>query len=251
MPVISAYTKLSDGVQVDWENLRVTGRLGKRNIQILDNVTGSTKPGELMAIMGSSGAGKSTLMNVLTRRNVKGLKISGRVSVNGMEVKEDISKLSAYIQQNDVFVGALTVREHLLFHARLKLSKQTASRQTERIEEVVKIMGLQRCYNTTIGLPGVDKTISGGEMKRLSIATEILIDPPIIFADEPTSGLDSYLAMAVVNTLKDLSRNGTTVLCTIHQPSSEIFDVFDSLQLLSLVSFACLHDILFSKIDDF
>ena len=73
-------------------------------------------------------------------------------------------------------------------------------------------------------------------MKRLSIATEILVDPAIIFADEPTSGLDSYLAMAVVNTLKDLARNGTTVLCTIHQPSSEIFDVFDSLQLLSLVS---------------
>ena len=87
-------------------------------------------------------------------------------------------------------------------------------------------MGLQKCALTVIGTPGLSKTISGGEMKRLSIASEILVDPPIIFADEPTSGLDSYLASAVCQTLKDLARNGTTVLCTIHQPSSEIFDIF-------------------------
>ena len=82
---------------------------------------------------------------------------------------------------------------------------------------------------------GLSKTISGGEMKRLSFASEILTDPPIIFADEPTSGLDSYLAMAVVNTLRDLAANGSTILCTIHQPSSEIFMNFDSLCLLSMV----------------
>ena len=226
----------SSGLQIDWENLSVTGTCGKVSKPILTNVTGSAQPGELMAIMGSSGAGKSTLMNVLTRRNIKGLKIKGRVSVNGMEVKEDISRISAYIQQNDVFVGALTVQEHLLFHAKLKLSKETSARQRDRIEEVIKVMGLRKCINTIIGTPGINKTISGGEMKRLSIATEILLNPLIIFADEPTSGLDSYLAMAVVNSLKELAKNGTTVLCTIHQPSSEIFDVFDSLQLLSLVS---------------
>ena len=84
-------------------------------------------------------------------------------------------------------------------------------------------------------LSGLSKTISGGEMKRLSFASEILTDPPIIFADEPTSGLDSYLAMAVVNTLRDLAANGSTILCTIHQPSSEIFMNFDSLCLLSMV----------------
>lgn len=127
------------------------------------------------------------------------------------------------------------MEEHLLFHARLKLSKETAARRTDRIEEVVKIMGLQTCFKTLIGDPGLTKTISGGEMKRLSIATELLVDPPIIFADEPTSGLDSYLALAVVKTLKELSRSGTTILCTIHQPNSEIFDIFDSFQLLSLV----------------
>ena len=123
-----------------------------------------------------------------------------------------------------------------MIHSKIKLSKRTASRQSERIQEVIKFMGLQNCYETVIGTPGLTKTISGGEMKRLSIATEILIDPPVIFADEPTSGLDAYLAMSVVKTLKQLARSGATVLCTIHQPSSEIFDIFDSLQLLSLVS---------------
>ena len=98
-------------------------------------------------------------------------------------------------------------------------------------------MGLQKCALTVIGTPGLSKTISGGEMKRLSIASEILVDPPIIFADEPTSGLDSYLASAVCQTLKDLARNGTTVLCTIHQPSSEIFDIFGkiSVKILNLI----------------
>ena len=93
---------------------------------------------------GSSGAGKSTLMNVLTKRNIKGLTISGRVQVNGVQINENISKISAYIQQNDVFVGALTVLEHLQFHARLKLSRESEVRKKERIAEVVSIMGLQK-----------------------------------------------------------------------------------------------------------
>jgi len=223
-----------DSVQIDWSNLTVTGKNGDQPVTILHDITGTTKPGELMAIMGSSGAGKSTLMNVLTKRNIKGLTISGRVQVNGVQINENISKISAYIQQNDVFVGALTVLEHLQFHARLKLSRESEVRKKERIAEVVSIMGLQKCIKTEIGVPGLTKTISGGEMKRLSIATEILVDPPIIFADEPTSGLDSYLAMSVVKTLKKLAKSGTTVLCTIHQPNSEIFEEFDSLQLLSM-----------------
>ena len=113
--------------------------------------------------------------------------------MNGVDVKEDISKLSAYVQQNDVFVGALTVEEHLFLQAKLRLSKETKQRQEDRVQEVVRLMGLQKCYKTLIGTPGISKTISGGEMKRLAFASAILTDPPIIFADEPTSGLDSYL----------------------------------------------------------
>ena len=123
------------------------------------------------------------------------MRIQGKITVNGVDVKEDISKLSAYVQQNDVFVGALTVEEHLFLQAKLRLSTETKQRQEDRVQEVVRLMGLQKCYKTFIGTPGISKTISGGEMKRLAFASAILTDPPIIFADEPTSGLDSYLAL--------------------------------------------------------
>ena len=93
--------------------------------------------------------------------------MSGSIRVNGVEIKENISKISAYIQQRDDFVGALTVFEHLEFHSRLKLSKKSESERKRKIEEVVDLMGLQKCLQTEIGVPGLTKTISGGEMKRL------------------------------------------------------------------------------------
>merc|ERR1719259_445489 len=96
-------------VELRWDNVTVTAGKGETEKQILKNVSGRVRQGSVMAIMGSSGAGKSTLMNILTRRNIQGLKIDGKITVNGVDVKEDISKLSGYIQQNDVFVGALTV----------------------------------------------------------------------------------------------------------------------------------------------
>lgn len=201
---------------------------------ILSGCTGSAKSGEIMAVMGSSGAGKSTFMNALTHRNVETLTIKGSINVAGAALKDDISKISAYIQQDDHFVGALSVREHLDFHADLRLSKESAQTRKETVDRILKIIGLDEIQNTIIGVPGLNKTISGGEMKRLSIAAEILTDPPIIFADEPTSGLDSHLALTVVKALKALAANGTTVLCTIHQPSSEIFNEFDSLLLLTM-----------------
>ena len=176
----------------------------------------------------------AALLGVTNELRFLGLKIDGKITVNGVEVKEDISKISAYIQQNDVFVGALTVEEHLSFQSKLRMSKETKQRQADRVQEVVRLMGLNKCYKTLIGTPGISKTISGGEMKRLAFASEILTDPPIIFADEPTSGLDSYLATAVVQTLKDLAANGSTILCTIHQPSYDLFQTFDSLTLLSM-----------------
>ena len=128
----------SSGVQLDWKDLTVTGTQNKQAKTILHNVSGSAKPGTLMAIMGSSGAGKSTLMNTLTRRNINGLTITGKVEVSGASLGEDISHISAYIQQNDVFIGALTVEEHLRFHARLKLSKKSKSFQEEKIKEVIR-----------------------------------------------------------------------------------------------------------------
>ena len=222
------------GVQVDWKNISVTANGGAK--QILNDISGSARPGELLAIMGSSGAGKTTFMNVLTQRNLQGLTVTGKVSVNGVRVTPDnIYKMSGYIQQNDVFMAAMTVNEHLMFHARIRLPKHSSEGQQNRVKEVAKIMGLERCLATEIGTPEVTKTLSGGELKRLSVATEILNNPPLIFADEPTSGLDSYLALTVMNSLKDLAASGTTILCTIHQPNSDIFASFGNLMLLAMV----------------
>ena len=222
------------GVQVDWKNISVTANAD--STRILNNLSGCARPGELLAIMGSSGAGKTTFMNVLTQRNLQGLAISGEISVNGVQVTPDnIYKLSGYIQQDDVFIAAMTVKEHLMFHARMRLSTMSSKAKKIRVNEVAKIMGLERCLATKIGTPGLTKTLSGGELKRVSIATEILNNPPVLFADEPTSGLDSYIALTVMNNLKQLAASGTTILCTIHQPNSDIFETFGNLMLLSMV----------------
>ncbi|XP_032239520.1 protein white isoform X2 [Nematostella vectensis] len=197
-------------------------------------VSGKVKPGTLVAIMGASGAGKSTLMNVLAHRNIANMKVCGTVKVNGRAVGLDINTISAYVQQEDLFIGKLTVREHLIFNALLRMEKHFTKRQRlERVEQILDELGLRRCADTLIGVPGRIRGISGGEKKRLSFASEVLTDPAILFADEPTSGLDSFMAQSVVATLQNLAAQGRTVVCTIHQPSSEVYAMFDSILLLA------------------
>ena len=171
-----------NGVQEDGNNICFTANAD--STKILKNITACARPGELLAIMGSSGAGKTTFMNVLTQRNLQGLSISGEISVNSVQVTSDnIYKLSGYIQQDDVFIPALTVKEHLMFHARMCLSTHSSKARQIRVNEVARRMELESCLATKIGTPGVTKTLSGGGLKRVSIATEILNNPPVLFAD--------------------------------------------------------------------
>jgi ABC-type multidrug transport system ATPase subunit len=156
--------------------------------------------------MGSSGAGKSTLMNVLAKRNLKRVKIDGKIAFNGSEYEDDVSMhCTGYIQQEDYFLSSLTVREHLRYHAKLIHGFGHANLEY-LIEDKIQLKGLQNCADDIIGDPHSAKRISGGERKRLAIATEILSDPMIIFADEPTSGLDSFMATTVVNVLDRLAK---------------------------------------------
>ncbi|KAJ8314371.1 hypothetical protein KUTeg_008932, partial [Tegillarca granosa] len=216
------------------ETCKRTPAEGQETKHILRSVTGLVKPGTLLAIIGASGAGKSTLMNVLTYRNKGQLVIQGDVRINGIEVGHGIHNVSAYVQQDDLFVGTLTVREHLTFRALLRMDNRLTRRQRlVRVEEVLKELGLVKCADTMIGYPGRLKGISGGEMKRLSFASEILTNPPLIFCDEPTSGLDAFMAQNVVQTLKTMANRGRTVLCTIHQPSSEVYNFFDEVLILA------------------
>lgn len=197
---------------------------------ILNEVSGFADPGELLVIMGPSGAGKSTLLDCISGRNKS---VEGSVIVNGMPWSQKMKRLTSYVVQDDLFYQTITVREHLVFQARLRMGKTfTEERYLRRVDTVIEELGLAKCRDTMIGGMNV-RGISGGERKRLSFATEILTNPSILFVDEPTSGLDSFMAETVVMQLQQLARDGRTVIATIHQPSSELFALFDRLYLLS------------------
>jgi len=202
---------------------------------ILDDVCGQARPGELLAIMGSSGAGKSTLLNTLLYRNMRGLQVSGKRIAQGRQVtSSSITGVSGYVQQQDLFVGIMTVKEHLIFQSRVRMqSSLSETVRMERVEKVIMELGLSKVANTVIGVPGRITGISGGEKKRLSLASEILTNPALLFLDEPTSGLDSFMTASVVELLVTLARQGRTIICTIHQPSSQVFSSFDQLLLLA------------------
>lgn len=210
-------------------------KIKKNLIHFFFSVNGVAYPGELLAIMGSSGAGKTTLLNTLTFRSASSLEISGTRAVNGYPVSSNtMTCLSAYVQQEDLFIGNLTVREHLIFQALVRMDREIPYRQRMiRVDEVISELALTKCQNTMIGVPGIKKGISGGEMKRLAFASEVLTDPPLMFCDEPTSGLDSFMAQNVVSVLKSMAKKGKTVICTIHQPSSEMFELFDKILLMA------------------
>ncbi|KAE8745105.1 ABC-transporter, subfamily G member 05 [Frankliniella occidentalis] len=203
---------------------------------LLKNVSGAALPGEVLAIMGASGAGKTTLLDALTFRSDRQLTVTGARALSGTVVtsSRDLANVAAYVQQHDLFVGWLTVREHLVFQALLRMERRIPRRQRLlRVREVMEELGLTKCEDSIIGVPGRVKGISGGEMKRLSFASEVLTDPTLLLCDEPTSGLDAYMAQTTVEVLTRLARRGKTVVLTIHQPSSEVFAQFDKILLMA------------------
>ncbi|XP_035783615.1 protein scarlet-like [Anopheles albimanus] len=204
--------------------------------RIINNVSGAVTPGSLIALMGSSGAGKSTLMAALAYRTPPGTVVQGEILINGNPIGPYMYRLSGFVHQDDLFVGTLTVSEHLHFMAKLKLGRRgTATGQPvgQLVRELLERTGLARCARTRIGEVGEGKMLSGGEKKRLAFATELLSEPALLFCDEPTTGLDSYNAQALVATLQQLARRGTAIICTIHQPSSQLFSMFDQVMLLA------------------
>ncbi|KAF8374577.1 wht-2 [Pristionchus pacificus] len=219
-----------DPITLSWKNLQVN--VTKSNRQLLNNVSGIARPGELMALMGASGAGKTTLLNTLVQRNLNGLSVEGEVLVNGNEMGRRITAVSGYAQQEELFVGTLTVREYLSIQARLRVCG-SEERRERRVSIVLRQLGLLKCQHTRIGVMGIKKGISGGEARRLTFACELLSNPPVLFCDEPTTGLDSYMAESVVNVLSRIAHSGRTVLCTIHQPASQLYALFDSVVFLA------------------
>eukprot|EP00117_Sycon_ciliatum_P036739 scpid32794/ scgid27614/ Protein white len=238
---------LRGNVTLSWHNLKVDlvferGCLSKLRGEpapepkpILKKVSGSVRPGWLVAVMGASGAGKTTLLNALCGRSASNMSLEGVLNINGQLVTpHDIKRISAYVQQQDLAFATLTVFEHLKFQALLRMDKRLSPEERmQRVEDVITELGLQKCRNNKIGSPTGVRGISGGELKRLSFASEVLMDPPLLFVDEPTSGLDSFMAQSVISSLQDMAREGRTILCTIHQPPSEVFAMFNRLLLLA------------------
>lgn len=200
--------------------------------KLLHGIHGYAEPGRIMAIMGPSGSGKSTLLDSLAGRLSSNVVMTGNVLLNGKKRRLDYGVV-AYVTQEDVLLGTLTVRETITYSAHLRLPTTLSNEDVKGIiEGTIMEMGLLDCADRMIGNWHL-RGISGGERKRLSIALEFLIRPRLLFLDEPTSGLDSASAFFVVQALKNVARDGRTVISSIHQPSSEVFALFDDLCLLS------------------
>ncbi|PKI63299.1 hypothetical protein CRG98_016290 [Punica granatum] len=219
--------------RLTWKDLTVMVTLGKGGTQkVLEGLTGYAEPGTLTALMGPSGSGKSTLLDALSGRLATNAFLSGSILLNGRKAKLSFGT-AAYVTQDDNLIGTLTVRETISYSARLRLpDKMLWGEKRALVESTIVEMGLQDCADTMIGNWHL-RGISGGEKRRVSIALEILMRPRLLFLDEPTSGLDSASAFFVTQTLRGLSRDGRTVIASIHQPSSEVFELFDQLFLLS------------------
>ncbi|KAG4399275.1 hypothetical protein GLYMA_08G201300v4 [Glycine max] len=201
-------------------------------LQLLRGVTSSFRPGVLTALMGVSGAGKTTLMDVLAGRKTGGY-IEGDIRISGFpKNQETFARVSGYCEQTDIHSPQVTIRESLLYSAFLRLPKEVSKEEKiQFVDQVMDLVELDNLKDAIVGLPGVTG-LSTEQRKRLTIAVELVANPSIIFMDEPTSGLDARAAAIVMRTVRNTVDTGRTVVCTIHQPSIDIFEAFDELLLM-------------------
>ncbi|KAL3528819.1 hypothetical protein ACH5RR_008141 [Cinchona calisaya] len=213
------------------QEMKVQGALVDKLV-LLKGVSGAFRPGVLTALMGVSGAGKTTLMDVLAGRKTGGY-IEGNITISGYPKKQEtFARISGYCEQNDIHSPHVTVYESLVYSAWLRLPTDVDSKTRKMfVEEVMELVELNPLRDGLVGLPGVNG-LSTEQRKRLTIAVELVANPSIIFMDEPTSGLDARAAAIVMRTVRNTVDTGRTVVCTIHQPSIDIFEAFDELFLM-------------------
>jgi len=227
------------GEMMEWKDLSFhTVDKKKKTVKrtILNSTFGTLPPASLTAILGTSGSGKSSLLNILAGRmsSTSKTRVEGTVEVDGERIEPvRFRKNIAYVMQDDCLMKTATPREALTFSASLRLGvKKSEEGISEVVDAMLVALGLEKCADTQIG-DSQSKGISGGERKRTAIGVELVTSPSLVFLDEPTSGLDAYAAYKCIELLKKISvDDNATVLCTIHQPSSEIFQLFDNVIVL-------------------
>eukprot|EP00550_Attheya_septentrionalis_P002132 CAMPEP_0198291248 /NCGR_PEP_ID=MMETSP1449-20131203/8839_1 /TAXON_ID=420275 /ORGANISM="Attheya septentrionalis, Strain CCMP2084" /LENGTH=615 /DNA_ID=CAMNT_0043989865 /DNA_START=103 /DNA_END=1947 /DNA_ORIENTATION=- len=230
-----------EGKTLTWKNINMTlSGDGKKtqDRKLLSDVWGEVPKKEITAIMGPSGAGKTSLLNILAgRASSRGkLHIDADVRLDNYSVnptKLEVRKQIAFVAQDDSLQVTSTPREAIKFSARLRLPRGVTDHSLDVLtNRMLTELGLTHCAETYVG-GALLKGISGGERKRTSVGVELVVKPALVFLDEPTSGLDSYSAVQLVSVLKKVANAGSSVLFTIHQPASEIFNSFDHLILMN------------------
>ncbi len=203
------------------------GKLGLRDVNI------NEESGKLIGIMGGSGAGKSTLLNVLNGNETPS---KGAVTINGINIhtqREQIEGVVGHVSQDDLLIEELTVFQNLFYNAKLCFGNFDDDTITKKCNELLADLGLSETRHLKVGSP-LEKTISGGQRKRLNIALELIREPSVLFVDEPTSGLSSRDSENIMDLLKELGLKGKLIFVVIHQPSSDIYKMFDKLMILDV-----------------
>lgn len=228
--VLAKFKKMGDGTRTSFEAKKISylfknGKLGLREVNVFE------ESGKLVALMGASGAGKSTLLHVLNGTEKPS---AGQVLINGIDIHKEPHKIEGvigFVPQDDLLIEDLTVYQNLYFAAKLCFSHLSEKEIDELVSHTLEDLGLVETKDLKVGSP-MRKTISGGQRKRLNIGLELLREPAVLFCDEPTSGLSSRDSENIIDLLKELSLKGKLVFAVIHQPSSDIFKMFDKLVVL-------------------
>lgn len=228
--IVSRFNKDSDQADISFNVKGMgfqfpNGHIGLRNINITE------EQGKLLGIMGASGAGKTTLLNVLAGIEKPS---SGAVLINGVDIhknKDDVEGVIGYIAQDDILIEDLTVFENLYYNARLCFKEKSDEEIRKIVHDVLNSLGLEHIRGLKVGNV-LNKKISGGQRKRLNIALELIREPAVMFVDEPTSGLSSRDSENVIDLLKELSLKGKLIFVVIHQPSSDIYKMFDKMYIM-------------------
>ncbi len=228
--IVNIFKKQSDGTRTSFQADKISfkfknGKLGLRDVVV------NEESGNLVALMGASGAGKSTLLHVLNGTEKPS---AGKVLINGIDIHKNPEKIKGvigFVPQDDLLIEDLTVYQNLYFAAKLCFSHLSEKEIDTLVIKTLDDLGLTQTKDLKVGSP-LQKTISGGQRKRLNIGLELLREPAVLFADEPTSGLSSRDSENIIDLLKELSLKGKLVFAVIHQPSSDIFKMFDKLVIL-------------------